>query len=659
VDRACALLALVVGAAAGSSCAAEDESSAPSPCVAFAKSAAPLLQTEAMTPQTSRAGSALVRLRAGAGRMYALDAAGKLGRLDADAAALSAVSGSGVAVDFAVTKDKSGVVQAFVARWTAGGTFELVRVPSADGGVTFDVAAEKVLVSMPNGPRTGAGAALAFAPDGLLYVAIGDFADTPPRRSAPAPGPTTLLGTVLRIDVSGDTYAIPPDNPFAFGLTARRAIWAAGVHDPRGLDVDPVTGDVWLTDYSMRDAATVIHRITRGGIIDLKPVLFLQATDRRPTFAGGHVYRGKRVPALVGTYVYPAGNGTLIAIDRFGPSGPPLATKLVVGADGPIGRSEDDELVIAPSAGAGSVARVVDGGPPTAAPTSLLATKCWDSASPSGVPAGAVAYDVTTPLWSDGAAKERFVVVPKGAAITARADGDLVFPVGTVAVKTFAVDGKRIETRLLVQHELEDWVGYSYAWNDAGTDAELVRGNRVAPLAGGKSWYFPSSTDCSACHTPAAGYTLGLEAKQLVGHGDAFARLESRLATPLDRATVVPLVPVDAPAPASVESRARSYLHSNCSTCHREGSATGNAVDLDLRFDTPLAKTGLCSEPQAGSLGLVDPRIVAPHDPARSVLVARMRSLDERRMPKLASSVVDEAGVAAVEAWVNGLASCP
>jgi uncharacterized repeat protein (TIGR03806 family) len=651
VNRASQALSLVLGvvvpatiAAGSGACAADAEPSpsSASPCVAFPKPGSPSLRTEPATPAARSA--PLVRVRGGAGRTYALDADGKLGRLDADAASLLAVPGIG-GIDFAVTKDAKGVVQAFVARWTATApgaatTFELARFPSADGGLTFDAAAKKVLLSTAGGRPAGEAAALAFAPDGLLYVALGD--------ADPAPGgPQTLLGSILRVDVSGDApIAAPP-------------VWATGVHQPRGLDVDPETGDLWLTDYDTRAASTLVHRVTRGGIVGLKPMLSLPAPDKRVAFAGGHVYRGKRVPALAGAYVYSASNGVLVAVDRFGPSGPPQETKLVLGADGPIGRAEDDELVIAPAAGASGVARVSDAAPPSPAPTSLLATKCWDMAAPSGLPAGAIAYDVTTPLWSDGAAKERFVVVPKGTTITARTDGDLVFPVGTVAVKTFAVDGKRVETRLFIQHDLEDWVGYSYAWNEAGTDAELVRGNRVASLPGGKSWYFPSAADCAACHTPAAGYTLGLEAKQLAGHGGALDRLESQLATPIDRAGLAALVAVDAPPPATAEQRARSYLHANCSMCHREVSATGSVVDLDLRIETPLAKTGLCGEPQADTLGIADARIVAPRDPSRSVLVARMRSLDERRMPKLASRIVDEAGVTAVEAWIRDLATCP
>lgn len=646
-----AIAAAIVPAMSGS-CTAHDESQAVSPCVAFAK-AAPTSLKLAPLGATRRA-SALVRVRGGLGKSYTLDADGRLGIVDADVASTILVGGAGVSgVDFAVTKGPTGLAQMYVARWAAAppatsSTFELLRFASADGGTTFDAASKKVVFSDRGGATSPGFTALAFSREGFLFVAYAS-PDPPPAGSS--------SGAILRLDVSGDAAAFPRDNPRDAAGTVT-GVWASGVRQPLGLDVDPETGDVWLTDYAKQDDATLVHRITRGGISDLKPMLVLPAPEKRAAAAGGHVYRGRLVPDLVGKYVYPAPNGALVAVDAYGPSGPMQATKLVLGADGPIGRGEDGELVVAPASG--GFARVVDGGPPSPAPTSLLATKCWEPTAKAGAPAGAVPYEVTSPLWSDGAAKERFVVVPNGAKITARPDGHLVFPVGTVAVKTFAVDGKRVETRLLVQHDVEDWVGYSYAWKEDGSDAELVRGNRIASLAGGKSWYFPSSTDCSACHTPAAGYTLGLDAKQLVGRGPALAQLEGRLTTPIDHASLAALVPVDAPPPATPEARARSYLHSNCSICHREGSATGTVVDLDLRVETPLAKTGLCNEAQGGTLGLATgARIVAPHDPAGSVLVARMRTLDERRMPKLASRVVDEAGVAAVEAWIRDLASCP
>ncbi len=600
-----------------------------SQCVAFAKPGEPKLEVD-LVVATHRV-SPIVSLISSrdTARMYALDRDGRFGSLEAPLSATLAANVVAVAVG------GTGPA-AYAARWARGAsstlTFQLVRFASPDDGYSFDAATEKVLFEVAGLRDVPEATSLAFGADGRLYVALGDAYPA-------AGGPPTMLGKILRVDVGKEP--VTPE------------VWAVGVHEPRGLDVD-VQGEVWLTDRT-KDDSTVVHRITRSSAEPLVPVLYITTPERRPVAAGGHVYRGKLAPSLVGQYVYPAQNGKLVAVARFGPSGPAQGSLFDLGTSGPIGRRETGELAIAANTGVGIVIDTT----PRAMPTSLLATQCFDLLAPSGAPGGAIPYDVTTPLWSDGAAKERFVFVPPDARLSARADGRLVFPVGTVAVKTFAVDGKRIETRLLVQHDVEDWVGYSYAWNAAGTDADLVVGDRTVGLPGGKSWYFPSTADCTACHTPAAGYTLGLEAKQLATRGDALARLEAKLPSPIDRAPLVPLVAVDAPPPATAESRARSYLHANCSICHRDGSATGTTAELDLRNDTPLPATGLCREPQVDPLGIANARIVAPGDPSRSVLVARMRSLDERRMPKLASRVVDQAGVAAVEAWIRDLKSCP
>jgi len=277
----------------------------------------------------------------------------------------------------------------------------------------------------------------------------------------------------------------------------------------------------------------VVLRVSRATTEAVAPVLVFASADQRPAAAGGHIHRGPGAPGLVGHYVYLAGNGRLGVVAPFGPSGPPQATLLDLGApsSGALGRGERGELAVLTGAGVGTI---VDSAA-RPAPTSLLATRCWDPLAPSGQPIGVIAYDVTTPLWSDGATKERFVALPAGARLAAR----------------------RVETRLLVQHEVEDWVGYTYAWNDAQTDAELVVGNRLAALPGGKSWYFPSTSDCTACHTPAAGYTLGLEAWQLLGHGGALAQLEQRLPAPIDHEALAKLVPVTAPPPATSEQRAQ------------------------------------------------------------------------------------------------------
>jgi mono/diheme cytochrome c family protein len=107
----------------------------------------------------------------------------------------------------------------------------------------------------------------------------------------------------------------------------------------------------------------------------------------------------------------------------------------------------------------------------------------------------------------------------------------------------------------------------------------------------------------------------------------------------------------------SLDDRARAYLHTNCAQCHRPGG--GTPTDLDLRQTTSLAGTNACDRaPQAGELGIVNARIIAPGDAARSVLVARANRRDALGMPPLASTIVDSAGVALLTSWVDSLGGC-
>ena len=107
----------------------------------------------------------------------------------------------------------------------------------------------------------------------------------------------------------------------------------------------------------------------------------------------------------------------------------------------------------------------------------------------------------------------------------------------------------------------------------------------------------------------------------------------------------------------TVSERARAYLHTNCANCHQPGG--GTPTNLDLRYSTVLAATNACdAPPQAGELGLMTARIVAPGAAARSVLVARINRRDAQAMPPLSSTVVDAAGVNLLTNWVNSLTAC-
>src|SRR5262249_15112323 len=138
------------------------------------------------------------------------------------------------------------------------------------------------------------------------------------------------------------------------------------------------------------------------------------------------------------------------------------------------GEGADGELYVVDLGGA--IRKIVpSGGPPVSTfPQTLSATGCTATGDAARPAAGLIPYGVNAPLWSDGAEKQRWFAVPDDARIHVGADGDFDLPVGAVAVKTFRLAGKPVETRLLVRHADGAWAGYSFEWNDAGTDAQLL-----------------------------------------------------------------------------------------------------------------------------------------------------------------------------------------
>jgi hypothetical protein len=148
---------------------------------------------------------------------------------------------------------------------------------------------------------------------------------------------------------------------------------------------------------------------------------------------------------------------------------------------------------------------------------------------------GVVPYSVNSPLWSDGAHKERFLAIPhkdgKDMRIEFGTNRGWNMPDETVLIKSFALETtagdpasrRWIETRFLTK-QAGEWVGYSYLWNDEQTDAELVAGegaDREYEIRVPRSrehpdglvrqkWRYPSRTECMVCHSRAANFVLGL-----------------------------------------------------------------------------------------------------------------------------------------------------
>lgn len=545
-----------------------------------------------------------------------------------------------------------------------GVAFESVvaRARSTDGGATIDGGTlERVLVveqpfSNHNGGKIG------FGPDGHLYIALGDGGSGGDPLGS-GQDKNSLLGKILRIDVSKTPYAIPADNPFAGG-GGRPEIFAYGLRNPWKFAWDPVTSEMWAADVG-QGSYEEIDRIVKGGNYGwsvregkhcfknatcptegfVDPVLEYGRSDG-VSVTGGYVYRGATLPSLDGKYVYgDFGSGRIWAVDR-DESGAPVATKLADSAlkISTFGQDDAGEVYVA-DYGSGTIKRIVPAGAAAPASGGLLSeTGCLDSAK-------AIPYTVASQLWSDGADKERWLFLGEGK-IGVAADGDFDIPPGSVAVKTFALAGKRIETRLLARYADGSWGGFSYEWNDAQTDATLLSGGKTKPV-GDRTWTFPSRGECFACHTPQAGFSLGLEARQV-----DLAAFAPHLATPVAADAFPKLAGADTPG-ASVEARARGVLHANCAMCHREGTGLG-AGTMDLRAERSLADLRVCNAaPQGGDLGIANAKLVVPGDPMRSILARRMRSRADGAMPPLATRLVDESGVAAVEAWITSLAACP
>jgi mono/diheme cytochrome c family protein len=130
------------------------------------------------------------------------------------------------------------------------------------------------------------------------------------------------------------------------------------------------------------------------------------------------------------------------------------------------------------------------------------------------------------------------------------------------------------------------------------------------------------------------------------------------LTPPITDASTQPVLPDPFDSSAPLGERARAYLHSNCSQCHRPGGPT--PTNLDLRYTTSLAGTHACDVlPQSGDLGLgTDARIIAPGSSINSLMTHRMNRRDSAAMPPLASASVDTQGVSLVAQWIDSLTAC-
>lgn len=299
------------------------------------------------------------------------------------------------------------------------------------------------------------------------------------------------------------------------------------------------------------------------------------------------------------------------------------------------------------------------------------------------VPAdGLISYDLIVPFWSDGAEKTRWISVPDGK-IKFSPTNEWVFPRGTVFVKTFELPTnetnsavkRRLETRLLVLDASGGVYGVTYKWRADNSDADLLGTNLTEPIAiqtaigvRTQMWYYPSRQDCLACHTANAGLVLGVKARQLnreltfpSGVADNELRAWSHIGlfdTNVDSASLknIPTLAAAGDTTRGLEDRARSYLDANCAQCHRP---KGTVAYFDARYSTPLAEQRLVDGQVLIDERIDSPRVIAPHDPWRSILYVRANTMEAFRMPPVARNTIDEQGMKLVREWIESLPGTP
>lgn len=272
---------------------------------------------------------------------------------------------------------------------------------------------------------------------------------------------------------------------------------------------------------------------------------------------------------------------------------------------------------------------------------------------------GVTPYRLNTPLWSDGSEKLRFVYLPAGVKALADGEGLLRFPVGTALIKTFKLEGRLIETRVLL-HRAGGWVALPYQWNLQQTDAKLVlAGARIdarTPAGEAISYAIPNKNQCKECHELAGEVTpIGPKARNLAAGWLADFAKAGRLDHAPKVARRIPLWEGRAKVP--VTDAARGYLDVNCAHCHNPaGAASNSGLFLGWEISDPVM-LGTGKRPVAAGRGSGGLEFgIVPGKPEQSILYHRMASLEGGiSMPEIGRASLDRDGLAIVHAWIRGL----
>ena len=548
------------------------------------------------------------------------------------------------------------------------------------------------------------GGDLAFGPDGFLYCPTGDGTSDSDTLET-GQGLHDLLAVMLRLDVdqaSGDKqYSVPPDNPFVNTPGARPEIWAYGFRNPWRMDYDHQSNQLWLGQNG-QDLWEQVYLIRKGENYGWSvqegshPFYVQRPSGPQPIVApaaehhhsesrsltGGVVYRGDMLPELDGCFIYgDYSTGKIWGVRHDGAQVTfhrELAdtTLQITG----FAMNKGGELLVIDHAG--GFYRIEPNPPvaPTVFPRRLSDTGLFESVPEHRLLPSVIPYSVNVQLWSDGAFKQRWMAVPGDEKIEYTSNRGWTFPNGSVLVKSFALEREAghpetrrwIETRLMVRQQNE-WVGYSYRWNDDQTDAVLLDAHgadvefaiRDQAVDGGvtrQTWRYPSRAECIVCHSRAVNYVLGLTEHQMNRDHDygEVKRNQLQMLSDLGFFKAALPKPVEElsrltdpfDATVDLQTRATSYLHANCANCHVE--AGGGNAQFSAEIDAKPDQVRLYDvRPVHTSFDITDARLIAPGAPERSLLLSRMQRRGHGQMPPMATNQIDGQAIELIRQWIQ------
>ncbi|MCA9685344.1 MAG: hypothetical protein KC457_24405, partial [Myxococcales bacterium] len=259
------------------------------------------------------------------------------------------------------------------------------------------------------------------------------------------------------------------------------------------------------------------------------------------------------------------------------------------------------------------------------------------------------------------------------------------WPMGSVLIKNFYFDldrsnpgqeenAKLVETRLLVRFP-DGWEVYTYLWDDEETEAVLTKFGKLVEIdftdeqgqPATQEYKVPSLEQCGSCHArDNVLYTLGPVSLQMNYDVVRDGQTINQMQWLADRGLFDEALPDLSDYPTLVnpmggsgtlDQKARSYLHANCSHCHRQDGGAGISGLRFVFWEQAPVHLGFCKPPAAaGAASGGRPYDIVPGDPDQSIVVYRMESLDPMvKMPELPSRVLNPAGIALISDWIASL----